>query len=348
MPNRLFDRRRARLRHSGKCRHRHAESPNADLFLDRLSGAAASSRIAIVSGICLVSVREVAVGRPTPFSFDLSFAPVAWSAGRWPNEDWIDGAFWWVGRERGQTVWRKLSSPAGGRALAVEGSGCANLDAEWFARVCRPPASVGIVSDDPIVDELRVRYRGAWSFCYGSLFDGIVASIVGQSISLAAAGVTATRLAALFSPGMELAGRLLAPLPTAEQLADAHPKLIRRSGVTGKRAEALCAVGRLCCDENLPPVPSPDTIDALVPKLLSVSGIGPWTVASALLWGIAAPDAFPDGDVALLRAVRRRTGDPTIDMKGLRRRAASWSPYRGEVARLFWLDLLGPAPKEER
>ena len=39
-------------------------------------------------------------------------------------------------------------------------------------------------------------------------------------------------------------------------------------------------------------------------RLAAISGIGPWTMQSALLWGVAAADAHPTRDVALLRAAR--------------------------------------------
>ena len=75
-------------------------------------------------------------------------------------------------------------------------------------------------------------------------------------------------------------------------------------------------------------------------RLVSISGIGPWTVQSALLWGIAAPDAHPTRDVALLRAARVHYPD-VADLKDLDRVAERWKPYRGWAARLLWLDLLG-------
>jgi 3-methyladenine DNA glycosylase/8-oxoguanine DNA glycosylase len=93
----------------------------------------------------------------------------------------------------------------------------------------------------------------------------------------------------------------------------------------------------------VPAVPDPATLADLEPALLALPGIGPWTVASAFLWGIAHPDAFPRGDVALLRAVRRNFRDDTLDMKSMERLSEAWRPFRGEAARLLWLDLLGPA-----
>jgi 3-methyladenine DNA glycosylase/8-oxoguanine DNA glycosylase len=283
------------------------------------------------------------LGIDARFSLNETFAPVSWSAGKWPNEDWIDGAFWWVGREADELVWRRVGSSGGATTVSVTGSPHRADDAAWFARVCKPFSSRSALWQDPSIERLGERFQGAWSFCYGTLFDGLVASIVGQSISLAAAGVTAGRLATLFSPGLDLAGRLFVPLPTPAQLAEAESTFVRQSGVTTKRAEALCAAGRLFVDRHVPEVPDPATLADLKPALLALPGIGPWTVASAFLWGIAHPDAFPRGDVALLRAVRRNFRDDTLDMKSMERLSEAWRPFRGEAARLLWLDLLGPA-----
>lgn len=277
------------------------------------------------------------------FSMAETFAPVAWSAGRWPNEDWIDGAFWWVGREADRTVWRRLTDSGHANTLVLSGNATAERDAEWFARICKPLSSGEEADPDPTIDRLRRRYGGAWTFCYGSLFDGVVASIVGQSISLASAGLTAGRLAALFHPGVPLAGRRFSPLPAATDVADAQPAFVRQSGVTTKRAEALCAAGRLFADLDVPEVPERSALATLELALLDLSGIGPWTVASSLLWGIGHPDAYPRGDVALLRAARHCYGDDGLDMNGLDRLSERWRPYRGEASRLLWLDLLGAA-----
>ncbi len=117
--------------------------------------------------------------------------------------------------------------------------------------------------------------------------------------------------------------------------------LVRTSGVTTKRAEALIEVGRLFADGVLRETDeSRFEGSSVVPNLLAVSGVGPWTVRSAFLWGLGDPDAHPSGDVALLRAVKRRLAHVTT-LKELDKAAAEWAPHRGWAARLFWLDLLG-------
>ena len=71
--------------------------------------------------------------------------------------------------------------------------------------------------------------------------------------------------------------------------------------------------------------------------------VGPWTVESALLWGIGDDNAFPMGDVALLRAARRAYGLPEMTMKEMQARSNDWIGHRAWASRLLWIDLFGGA-----
>jgi DNA-3-methyladenine glycosylase II len=276
------------------------------------------------------------------FSLAQTCGPVAWAAGRWPNVDWIDGSLVWVGWEGGRLVWRRVRQ-RGAALIVVAGSAEESGDAAWADAVLGLAAPCPPLTD-AVLERLRARFPGLRTFAAGSLFDGLVSAIVGQSISVAAAAVTERRLAELFHPGLALAGRRFWPLPRPDQLAAADPALLRRSGVTWRRAEALVAVGRAAADGQLPSRDAALADPALVRDLLrSLPLVGPWTVESALLWGVGLADAYPTGDVALLRAARAAYGDPALDRRGLDRLAEGWRPARGWAARLLWTDLLGPA-----
>jgi 3-methyladenine DNA glycosylase/8-oxoguanine DNA glycosylase len=142
-----------------------------------------------------------------------------------------------------------------------------------------------------------------------------------------------------FNNGLHLDGRQFWPPPRLEQLASSNAAFVRESGVTTKRAEALIAVGTLFACEATREAFNADPVMAMQ-QVASISGIGPWTVQSALLWGIAVPDAHPTRDVALLRAARVHYPD-VADLRDLDRVAERWKPYRAWAARLLWLDLLG-------
>jgi DNA-3-methyladenine glycosylase II len=288
-------------------------------------------------------LRSVAID-PT-CSLAATCGPVAWARGRWPNVDWIDGSLVWVGWEGDRVVDRTVRQRGGPTGeLAIAGLAARESDEIWAravlgAGVAPPSFADGVVAD------VRRRFPGLRAWANGSLFDGLVSAIVGQSISVAAAAVTEARLAALFHDGVELAGRRFWPLPRPGQLATADPALVRRSGVTWRRAEALVGAGRAAVAGDLPSDETarrdPEGARAALRRLALV---GPWTAESALLWGLGEADAFPSGDAALLRAARLAYDRPELDHAGLNEVAGAWSPHRGWAARLLWTALLGPAP----
>jgi 3-methyladenine DNA glycosylase/8-oxoguanine DNA glycosylase len=223
------------------------------------------------------------------------------------------------------------------KRLEITGSCNGELDARWAIDVLGTHAAMPGF-DDPVLASLARDHAGMRPWSAGSLFEGAVSSIVGQSISMAAAATTERRLYERFNAPVVVDGRQFWPPPLPEQLASSSVALVRESGVTTRRAAALVAVGALFA-ELRSGAPDRDLIVDME-RLAAISGVGPWTVQSARLWGIAAPDAHPTRDVALLRAVR--THYPEIsDLNALDRVAERWKPYRGWAARLLWLDLLG-------
>ena len=229
----------------------------------------------------------------------------------------------------------------------IAGDASPEADAPWAARVLGL-GSVPPGIEEPVVAALAERYAGLRPFAAGSLWDGIVSSIAGQSISVMAAAVTEARLAALFHEGIELDGRRFWPMPTARRVASAEAALIRTSGVTWRRAEAIVAAARACIAGELPDDDrARDEPDAARAALRRLPLVGPWTAESALLWGLGIDDAFPPNDAALLRAARRAYGLPALDHRGLIALSEQWRPGRAWAARWLWTDLLGAAPGVE-
>jgi DNA-3-methyladenine glycosylase II len=279
-----------------------------------------------------------AVAVPIGYRLDVSVGPAMWVGDRSPRHAWVDGALIWCGREDDRTVWRRVRQPAPG-VLEIEGTADAGLDGGWVAGTLHPGTMVH-AWPDPVLQDISQRFPGLAPYGDGSLFEGIVTSIVGQSISVASAAVTQRRLALLFDAGVEIGGRVFAPLPSPEQLADATVELIRSSGVTMRRADALRRIARIAADGELPgdarARACPDEVER---ELLALPQVGPWTAISALLWGVGAADAWPTGDVALLRAVKHALGDNSITLKSMDALAERWRPHRGIAARLLWANL---------
>jgi DNA-3-methyladenine glycosylase II len=288
-----------------------------------------------------VTERTVAVD--PGFSLATTCGPVAWGKGRWPNVDWIDGGLISVGREAGAVVTRRVRQKEPG-LLAIDGTADPDEDASWLRSVLAVDRSPPEVTD-PVVAAIAARFPGLRPFNSGSLFEGIVSCIAGQSITVAAAAVTEARICALFHPGVELHGRRFWPMPLPEQIANSEPALIRTTGVTWKRAEAIVSAAIAWENGELPETASamsePDGARAALRRLPLV---GEWTAESALLWGIGLADAFPPNDAALLRATRLAFANPEMTHRDLIQLAGRWRPGRAWASRWLWTALLGPAP----
>lgn len=290
-----------------------------------------------------------ATGRHLPVAGTFRLAntcgPVAWVGARSPRHAWAQGTLTWVGWEGDRVAWRKVrQGPAG--FIDITGEATIASDREW-GRAVLGTDIVMPTFGDPLIEALAERFPGLHPYCDGSLFDGIVTAIVGQSISVAAAAVTQAKLAALYGEPIQLDGRPFRPLPTAKHLAESSVELIRTSGVTWKRAEGIKFAAEEMTRGGLPSdAVARSEPDEAVKALVQLPLVGRWTAESAVLWGIGAPNAHPTGDIALLRAARQAYDRPEMTLKELDRLAEGWQPGRGLAARLLWTSLFGAAPEE--
>ncbi|MNP85502.1 3-methyl-adenine DNA glycosylase II [compost metagenome] len=66
--------------------------------------------------------------------------------------------------------------------------------------------------------------------------------------------------------------------------------------------------------------------------------MGDWTAQYIALRQMREADAFPPGDVGLLKALAALEGQP-VSAQYLLARAESWRPYRGYAAQVLWTSL---------
>jgi AraC family transcriptional regulator of adaptative response / DNA-3-methyladenine glycosylase II len=92
-------------------------------------------------------------------------------------------------------------------------------------------------------------------------------------------------------------------------------------------ATDLATARILQCSKHLP---GPTTR-----ALLAIRGIGPWTCAYVAMRTLGSPDAFPDGDLGLRRA---------LGVKDIVARAEAWRPWRAYAAMHLWTSDARPRP----
>ena len=191
----------------------------------------------------------------------------------------------------------------------IETKACIAEGTDWLAR--REPrfsAALALTGPPP----LRRRPDGLAE---------LLRAIVGQQVSIAAAGAIWGRLQA-------------AGLDRAETLAQANEDALRACGLSRQKiryARALAGAGLdFAALREMPD-------EALVAELTRLPGIGRWTAEIYAMFALGRADVFAPADLALQEATRllfELTDRPRE--AALRQMAADWSPWRAVAARLLW------------
>ena len=191
----------------------------------------------------------------------------------------------------------------------IETEACVAEGAAWLARA-EPRFAQAIALTGPL--PLRRRPDG---------FDQLLAAIVSQQVSVAAARAIQGRL--------EAAG-LTAP----DAILAAADEEMRAAGLSRQKiryARALAGAGI-----DYPALRAAPTGE-VVRTLTAVPGIGVWTAEIYAMFSLGRADVFAPGDLALQEATRRLFDLPERPRpKALRGMAEAWSPWRAVAARALW------------
>ncbi|MBV9766124.1 MAG: DNA-3-methyladenine glycosylase 2 [Acidobacteriaceae bacterium] len=194
-----------------------------------------------------------------------------------------------------------------------------DLNADW-ERIARDlksdPALVERIAADP-----GLRVPGCWNG-----FELATRAILGQQVTVKGATALAGRIARSFGKPLLGAPRLTHLFPTPEVLADANFSDI---GMPKARAETIRALARGVRDGQINFEGIVDT-GAFLSQLREIRGIGNWTAQYVAMRALREPDAFPAGDLGLIRALDLKDG------RELERRAELWRPWRAYAAMYLW------------
>ena len=191
----------------------------------------------------------------------------------------------------------------------------------------------------------------------GSLdaFELAVRAVLGQQVTVAAARTLAHRLIDRFgepvaTPWPEVYRHF--PQPTV--LAELPPAQIAELGIIRSRAGAIQALARDWpgIQAGLLAAAGPE---ALITRLCALPGIGPWTAHYIAMRALSWPDAFPPGDVAVLKALRDWQGQPLelpptskatalkAAIRAAELSAEAWRPWRSYAVLRLW-NHVAPSP----
>jgi len=201
-----------------------------------------------------------------------------------------------------------------------------DLNADWAAIVQSLRTEPMLAAQVEAHPGLRV--PGCWNG-----FELAIRAILGQQITVKGATYMAGRMVSSFGRPFSTTDGLTNLFPTPEVLADAKLTSI---GLTGARAGTIRALARAVCDGRISFDGVVDS-EAFLSRLCEIPGIGKWTAQYVAMRALGEPDAFPSGDLGLLRAMGLNSP------RELEHRAEAWRPWRAYTAMYLWRMASQPA-----
>ncbi len=172
-------------------------------------------------------------------------------------------------------------------------------------------------------------------------FEMAVRAVLGQQITVKAAGTLAARIVAAYGrPITTPIKELTHTFPTPEDLAamgDAIQENFGKLGVTSARSRTILALAKALLQSEID-LEIGNRPEVEMPKLLAIRGIGSWTAQYIAMRALKWPDAFLDTDAGVKKALHPRTS------REMRQMAEAWRPWRSYATVNLW-HTLGAAQK---
>jgi AraC family transcriptional regulator, regulatory protein of adaptative response / DNA-3-methyladenine glycosylase II len=251
-------------------------------------------------------------------------------------EEVADGAWRRTVRLGRRTGWVEVTADPARPALRVRASlSLAGALMPLTARLralfdldARPEAVAAHLGRDPLLRPSLRRHPGLRVPGAFDGFDAALRVVLGQQVTVKAATTVSGRLAAALGEPVETPFPALGRLaPTPQAVAEAGEGLLATLGMPGARARTLIALGRAVAGGlSLERHAGPEALAAL----RALPGVGDWTAQVVAMRALGDPDAFPAGDLGVLRALG------ATSPRQAEARAEPWRPWRAYAALHLW------------
>jgi AraC family transcriptional regulator of adaptative response / DNA-3-methyladenine glycosylase II len=195
-----------------------------------------------------------------------------------------------------------------------------------------PDAVSGVLCHDPLLARVVRRIPG---LRVAGAFDGFelaVRAILGQQVSVKGATTLAGRWAQAFGAPIATPYPSLNRLtPGAQRMAGVSADEIAALGIVGARARCLSLLAPAVLERKIA-LTFAANVEEQIDALLRLPGIGPWTAQYIAMRALHWPDAFPSGDLMLMRAAN-------ASQKQLQKLAEAWRPWRAYATHYLWQSL---------
>jgi DNA-3-methyladenine glycosylase II len=212
---------------------------------------------------------------------------------------------------------------------------CTDLDLKPFYRRVR---------DDELLAPIVPRFRGLKLPASPTVFESLVMAVLSQQVNLTFAYSIKKELVETFGERWSVNGDVYHAFPTPERFAAEKEENLLRFRLSRAKAGTLVRLGQAFAsgtlqEGGLAELPDEDVVE----RLVQLKGIGRWSAEIALLRGLARADAFPGGDLGVVKYVAqgllgKAEKATEADMRAF---AERWRPYRGLALIYCYAELMG-------
>ncbi len=196
-----------------------------------------------------------------------------------------------------------------------------------------PVAVADVLGADPVLAPLVLATPGRRVPRSPDGAEFAIRTVLGQQVSTAAARTQTGKLVVRLGESVhDPAGGLTRLFPTMAAFASVTPEQIPGPR---RRAETLIRLAGALASGELDLGPGSDRAAARR-ALAALPGIGPWTVELVAMRALGDPDAFPSGDLGIVRAAER------LGIGALADASERWRPWRSYATQYLWATLDHP------
>ena len=181
------------------------------------------------------------------------------------------------------------------------------------------------LSSDRVLSRLFSKFDDSILSSDGDLFRTLVVSIVGQQISVIAAGAVRERLEIL-----------VGGISPESILARSHEEL-KSCGLSGMKAEYIAGLAR-AWPGGYQDIDWEDLTDEQAKvMLMDLRGVGVWTAEMVLIFALLRPDVLPLTDIGLIRAMEKQYSDGReMGTDQIEAISDNWAPWRTVATWYLW------------
>lgn len=160
-------------------------------------------------------------------------------------------------------------------------------------------------------------------------YEALIRAIAHQQLHGKAAQAILNRLLTLYE----------GKFPTALQLIQTDPQLIRACGFSARKLDSILGIAQAQLQDGIPDFSTAQNMQSeqLIAQLTQLKGVGRWTVEMLLIFNLGRLDVWPVDDYAVQQGYRRlKKLEQAPSKKELRIIGEQLAPYQSVAAWYLW------------